>query len=133
MDGVVPRILCLLLLSRAVIAGWGAMPNDGSHHLRRKGRGLCCGPKESREEGCDDCWEFKWGRHKGSKSTQGLPQSSLPSLLFYCCLPVDLKMSRRECLENSTARIIANLKCNHHRKHCRMANLRCVDIPDSPH
>lgn len=56
--------------------------------------------------------------------------SPLLPVLFHCCFPVDLKMLRRECHETGAATDIANLKCNHHRKHCRMANPRCVDIPN---
>ena len=61
--------------------------------------------------------------------------ASLPTLLIHCCLPVDLKTLRRECHETNAATDIANLRCGHHSQHCRMANLRCADIPnpDSPH
>lgn len=41
-----------------------------------------------------------------------------------------LKILRRECRESSTTTVTANLKCNHHRQHYRMTNLRCVDIPN---
>lgn len=100
-----------------------------------KGKGSVGGQRRVERRGVTPARSLNGDAARDPKAHKVSLSPLLPALLFPCCLPVDLKALRRECHETSAATDIANLKCNHHRQHCRMVNPRCADIPnpDSPH
>lgn len=123
-------VLCILLLPEDVVPGSGAMPSRVVAISDKNDEGSIEG---QRRVGSRGVMGVLTGALQGIQK-QGLTQSFNTCLIISLQFASRLKILRRECHESSTTTDTANLKCNHHKQHSRMANLRCVDIPnpDSP-